>query len=220
MSLVVVRFRLDHPIFRETLSRLSAVELEWIRNVPDDGRPELLVWATTTDEEALEAAMEADPTLGEVRRTVPVGDRLLCQVSLSEAGTEADLYATLADTGSVVREARVTAEGWECHFAFADAAALDRFFESARERGIEYDVRQVDGAPEDGDDALTDEQREALRVALRRGYFAIPRETTLAAVGEELGVSDSAASERLRRAVRALAAEHLERRSRWGDRGG
>jgi predicted DNA binding protein len=49
------------------------------------------------------------------------------------------------------------------------------------------------------DDVLTARQRECLRVARRAGYFAVPRESTLAEVAAELGVDTSTASETLRR---------------------
>ena len=46
---------------------------------------------------------------------------------------------------------------------------------------------------------LTDRQRECLAVALRRGYFEIPSEATLAEVAAALDVDKSSASETLRR---------------------
>ncbi len=51
---------------------------------------------------------------------------------------------------------------------------------------------------------LTTEQREALAVAYRNGYFAVPRETTTAALAEKLGISGQAVSERLRRGYTRL----------------
>lgn len=48
-------------------------------------------------------------------------------------------------------------------------------------------------------DGLTTRQRETLRLAADRCYFEIPRRATLADLADELGVSDQAISERLRR---------------------
>lgn len=46
---------------------------------------------------------------------------------------------------------------------------------------------------------LTDRQRECLEVALREGYFDVPRGCTLVDVAAELGVDKSSASETIRR---------------------
>jgi hypothetical protein len=56
---------------------------------------------------------------------------------------------------------------------------------------------------------LTDRQREALRVALETGYFSVPRETSLEDLAKRLDVSDTAASQRLRRGVENLIADRF-----------
>lgn len=56
---------------------------------------------------------------------------------------------------------------------------------------------------------LTGKQRETLLPALERGYFDGPRATTQSALAESLGVSDSAVSEILRRAITRLVAATL-----------
>jgi len=52
-------------------------------------------------------------------------------------------------------------------------------------------------------DVLTDKQYETLRIAVRLGYFDLPRRADLEAIADRLGVSPQATSERLRRALRA-----------------
>lgn len=204
--MVSVEFRLDHPIFRETLRQVPAVELEWLRNVPaEDGRV-LLFWATIDDVDAFRAAVAADSTIETLYGVTAVGDRYLCQVELTESGRGTDLYPILLESGSVVGEATVTVDGWDCHFEFADETALSRFFETAREADIDYDIGRV-YEPESSDAGgigLTDAQREALLTALELGYFEVPRKHGLEAVGEELNVSGSAVSERIRRGIRSL----------------
>jgi len=48
---------------------------------------------------------------------------------------------------------------------------------------------------------LSEPQREALTLAVRRGYYDIPRGCTTAELADELGISDQAVTERLRRAI-------------------
>jgi predicted DNA binding protein len=208
MSMMSVRFRLDHPIFRETLRAVPETELHWVRNVPRETGSKLLVWVDTDDIEAFRDAGAADETIAEILRTIDVAGRYLCEVELSQAGSDVDLYSVLLETGSVVQDATVTEDGWDCHFGFADQRALSSFFDAAHDFGFEYRIDRV-YEPRDGDvmeDELTAAQREALRTAMDIGYFDVPRENGLQELGSELGISDSAASERLRRGLRSLIA--------------
>lgn len=52
--------------------------------------------------------------------------------------------------------------------------------------------------------SLTERQRETLLMAYERGYYAIPRETTTAALADELGVRRRTAEDHLRRAENKL----------------
>ncbi|RJT03853.1 helix-turn-helix domain-containing protein [Halococcus sp. IIIV-5B] len=51
---------------------------------------------------------------------------------------------------------------------------------------------------------LTDEQHRFLRTALEEGYFRVPRETTLVALGEEHGISSQEASELVREGIEVV----------------
>lgn len=72
---------------------------------------------------------------------------------------------------------------------------LERIYTLETPRQIEYSV--------------TVEQREALVLAAERGLFDIPRETTLSELAEELDLSPSAVSERLRRGTFTLVTNTL-----------
>jgi predicted DNA binding protein len=60
---------------------------------------------------------------------------------------------------------------------------------------------------DDSTGALTDEQRAALRVALEKGYFEVPRATTLVEVAAELDRSDVEVSRQLRHGVGTVLRE-------------
>lgn len=63
---------------------------------------------------------------------------------------------------------------------------------------LEYELLSV-VATADPDALLTDRQRELLDAAVRRGYFEVPRECTLADLAAAVGVDKSTASGVLRR---------------------
>lgn len=56
---------------------------------------------------------------------------------------------------------------------------------------------------------LTAPQREALLLAVHRGYYNIPRQCTTVELAEQLDISDQAVTERLRRAIVTLTTNTL-----------
>lgn len=56
---------------------------------------------------------------------------------------------------------------------------------------------------------LTEKQRAALAVALRAGYYEVPRDVTMSDLAGDLDISQQALSKRLRRAHAKLASHHL-----------
>lgn len=203
-TMIFTCIHLDHPLMRESLGEVPEIEIEWERvDTGDD--TEMIFWAQDGDFETFDAALAEDRTVS-VLRSIDVGDRRLYQVRLTGEGVDAYLYPVFVETVSLVGRATATHEGWHCEFYFADQPALERFVEACRERDIAFEVVrlqewQAADRPEFG---LTDTQRETLETALDVGYFEIPRETDLVELANRLGVSDTAASQRLRRGLSAL----------------
>lgn len=56
---------------------------------------------------------------------------------------------------------------------------------------------------------LTRRQRTTLELAVERGYYDIPRRCTTIELADELGISDQAVTERLRRGIVAFVANAL-----------
>lgn len=119
------------------------------------------------------------------------------------AGLEA-----LATVEAVIERIEVNPDGWRQSGWFADREAFTEFSSFWR-RNAGFRLRRLtrDGASEPPGDGLTDRQREALRTAYERGYFEIPRRTSLESIATELGISASSVSERLRRAQTQLIEE-------------
>ena len=61
----------------------------------------------------------------------------------------------------------------------------------------------------DGEELLTERQRECVTAALRLGYFAVPRRATLAEVAGELDIDKSTASETIRRGTARVMEQYL-----------
>lgn len=214
MTMTFVEFRLDYPFLREALQRVPEMEIEWVRNVAGDNGREMLFWAHGDDFNAFDAAIEADSTVRLVDSTAVGDDRIYRVVLVDRAGeSAAELYPILIETASFIQSATATHEGWYCRFGFPDRSALDHFFRACRERGIEHEIdRLVEGRGHDARDAnagLTDAQYQALIAAIEGGFFDVPRQCTLDELGDRLGISDTAASMRLRRGMKTLVERTL-----------
>jgi predicted DNA binding protein len=124
-----------------------------------------------------------------------------------------DRLRDLARNESVVEHIEVTPTGWHQTRWFADRDAFDEY-RAFWQRNGQFRLHRLtrDGEGDDGDatsDGLTDAQREAVRTAHEMGYFEIPRTASLEAVADELGISASSLSERLRRAQSHLVTTHV-----------
>lgn len=109
-------------------------------------------------------------------------DTLSITVAVSDREELAAVIAALRDRGATVRLRRI-----------AD-----------RETETETRLLELDT------DEITDKQREAVRAAVRAGYYETPRRADLSELAEELGVSRSAVSQRLT-AVESKLVEELFR---------
>lgn len=119
----------------------------------------------------------------------------------------------LTDTSGVVLEATREATGeWTFRLRFDDYDSLSAFNSRCLDRGIALDLEEIydsGGTHAGGQADLTPSQQEVLLAAIEGGYFEVPRETTLVELGEKLAISDSAASQRLRRGLETLVSASL-----------
>lgn len=102
-------------------------------------------------------------------------------------------------------------DGWFVRLLLPDREALNRIWEFANENGIRLDIIEIYGTDAGNEEpyGLTDEQRAALKIAYEKGYFGEPRDISLNEVADELGLSSTAMSGRLRRGMRNLIAATL-----------
>ena len=176
-------------------------------------------WVDTGDAAAVEAALEASALVEDVRVVDEADGETLFGVAWSAEVN--GLLEVIAETAGVVLRGTGEGDDWSFRLRFPDRVDLSAFYWSCSEAGIPLELREVydaSGGDRDSDVRLTDEQREALAAALEAGYFAVPRRTTLGELAERLGISDTAASQRIRRGLAALLSATLgvETAANWG----
>lgn len=206
--MIIVEFELSSPILHEALSAAPEMVITTEEESVATGEVRLLFWARGGDFDAFEAALGDDPTVVDYRQLAESDGRRLYRVRLAEAGEEVTIYPTWIALDGLVLSAMATKDGWELRIQFPDRSAVSELREHCRDRGMAFQMKRLysrHDAEGPGDDfGLTDPQREVLREAVVAGYFDIPRGATLSELGDRLGISGQAASERLRRGMQTL----------------
>ena len=204
---IIAQLRLDHPdlVLRPTLRRVADVTLEpeyW--TTLETGRTLLFVTVFGDSYDAFESALEMDPTVREPTLLDRYPDRRVYRVALADHARH--LVAGTADAEGRVLEITSSRDGWLVQLRFPSRDALVAYNEYCRERDVSVSVEHL-CVSDDGDDgvvALTENQQELLAVAHEEGYFDVPRGISQDELAERLGVSKSAVSQRLRRAIGEL----------------
>jgi len=115
------------------------------------------------------------------------------------------LFDLLTDASAVVLDGEARGDRWSFRARFPEHADLAGFYRACSAAGLPLEVDEVHGAGNSvGGVSLTPGQREALVTALEAGYFDVPRAITLQELGERLDISDTAASQRIRRGLDRL----------------
>lgn len=203
---------MDHAVFREPLNQVPGIRVTWEQTFEQfEGPTQMVVWVESNDFDAVEAAINDDPGVTNPEVLTEVEGRFLFRVDFTDIGRETNLLPEIVKHGGVMREAVGTNDGWRCEVRLPDRDAIEEVYQFGRGHDIEFTFHRFyqQTGWTDGDLSLTDAQRETLIEAVDSGYLAIPRECSLDDLGERLGISRTAASERFRRAVKNLIKQSL-----------
>lgn len=209
---IVAQLRLDHPdlFLRPTLRRATEVTVEpeyW--TTTQSGRTQVFVTAYGSSFDAFESALEVDSTIVEPVLVDRYPDRRVYRVGLAERTLT--FVDKTAEVDGRVLELSSCRDGWCVQLRFPNRDDLVAFNEYCRSQGMSLTVDhlRVSDDEDDGVVALTEKQQELLAVAHEEGYFDVPRGISQDELAERLGVSKSAVSQRLRRAIGELCASTL-----------
>lgn len=179
-----------------TASPGTHISLEQIVPTSDAAIP--YFWVETDDFEGFEAAVRDHPNVTELKHITTVDGRRLYRIYWAELGPFVDALTT---SDATILDGHGS-DPWTFRLLFPSRADVTTFRELCTDADIVFDVRRVSDLTENAPQStynLTDEQYEALLLAIERGYYSIPRQVTLAELAEDVGISQQAMSERLRR---------------------
>lgn len=169
-------------------------------------------WVQSPDVEAVEEALRESAVVETVTVVDEIEDETLFRVDWDE---DIDgVVEAIADAEAMILEARGHGDHWSFQIRFHEYETMSRFYRDLVDKDISVELEGVNNqspSSRSADFGITPGQHEALQLALRRGYFSVPRETTLVDLAEELGISDSAVSQRIRRGLTNVLSTTLAR---------
>lgn len=198
---VIVEFSVDREDFAlgRVLSGPERGRIELERIVPTGDSVMPFFWVHGGDETGLEVSVAESDYIENLQLLERVGDRGLYRVRWT--GEYEDLIEGINGANGAILEAGGDGE-WYFRVRFNDHQEVADFYNFCTEHAIAIRIGRVYTLTEESLQGrvfgLTDEQREALLLALRRGYFSTPRTVKMDELAAEIGISQQAFSERLR----------------------
>jgi predicted DNA binding protein len=199
---VVLEFSI--PIEGFTLGRVLAgpptMHCELERIVPTGEAMMPFVWVTGDDHERFVESVRADDAVETATVLETVGESGLYRIEW--VAEPADLLTGIVSANGTVLQA-AGEEQWHFRLRFPGHDERSKFHNYVIDNDIPCRIGRTYPLTETGRSDhrfdLSTEQREALVLALRRGYFATPSEVTLDELAEGLDISRQALSNRIRR---------------------
>lgn len=182
-----------------TVAGGTTVILEEIVPTGDAAMP--YFWAENGDLQAFEREVGEESNITDLVQLDQLGDAALYRARWIRQ--DDGLLPAIIESDGVVLEAHSEGQTWHFRLRFSDRDALSDFYERCTDQGIAVSLDRVYTLTKPSRSGrafgLTPEQREALELAVERGYFSVPGEATLGELADELDISRQALSKRIRR---------------------
>lgn len=168
-------------------------------------------WVGADHADAVEVALRRSSAVEEIQTVDEVDSDILFQVRWTSEPV--GVVSAVESTGGVILQGEGNGDRWSFRLRFPDRDGLSEFYRTCLEKGTALELHEIhglSGTDRESGTGLTPEQYDALRLALDEGYFAVPRRITLVELADELGISDTAVSQRLRRGLNSLLSTTFE----------
>lgn len=209
---VITEFRIRSAAFE--LGRILSVEdptfmeLETLVPLGETNAP--LIWVFDATDDSFVEAVQPHPNVDRAREMDVFDDRTLFSLDWDANGDQ--FFRGLRANGGQLLSAIGTPRTWKFEVRFPDYDDLGEFRSHCEDANVSleidrvYDPTETDAGPWYG---LTEPQRTAIVLAVKKGYYSLPRRCSTKALAEQLGISDQAVTERLRRAIDVLVRNTL-----------
>lgn len=145
-----------------------------------------------------------------------VGDEVF--VRLVCIGPEMETYEVIQENGGSVVGGSIQEGQWSVYVTFDRHETISTVYQECRDRNLPVQITAVQSVDNTADisTTLTQAQVEALQLALKAGYYDVPRRINLTEIAERIGVSDTAASQRIRRGLNKVLTAVFDEMERNG----
>ncbi len=182
---------------------VTSIELETLVPIGNAAVP--LFWLHNATSDSFVDAVQRHPAVNSATEVDEFEDRTL--FTLDWDANQDHLFRGVRECDGQLLSATGTPDAWEFELRFPSHEAFSEFSSHCEAAQISPEILRVynptksDAGPWFG---LSEPQREAITLAVRMGYYDIPRGCTTKELADELGISDQAVTERLRRAIASL----------------
>jgi hypothetical protein len=188
---------MDSRIVLETMVPLEGQGVPFIRFLDDESC-------------AFEARVRRHPAVSRIQQVAdPDGETLY---ALDWEISEGTLFYGMETVDACLLKGVGTARSWSFQLRLPTRDHVSSFQEYCDDWNLDFEIERLyrpTSGSADKRHGLTPIQRKTLVTAVQMGYYAVPREISTEELAEEFGISAQATSERLRRAVDALARHTL-----------
>ncbi|MDX1746536.1 MAG: helix-turn-helix domain-containing protein [Halobacteriales archaeon] len=207
---VIVDFSV--PAEQFALGRLFEVfpdiQIELERVIPVESGVIPLLWISEAEPGKVTEEIRGDPIVDDVKVLTRADERSLLQIDWDPNVNS--LIGPLIRNEADLLRGEGDPDTWTFRAQFRDRDHLVTFRDACLENDVRLDVNRLYNPRMPTEtDMLSEAQTDALLMSYERGYWDIPRGTGLRTLGESLGVSDTAVSQRLRRGVKTLIEMHV-----------
>lgn len=168
------------------------------------------LWVRDVETAAIEATFEGDPAIVSADRLDANEDGTFYKVLWE---VDSPFIHCVVMNGGKVMEATGNRDEWTLTLWFESDTQVSNFQQCCHRDDIPIEIHRLTSVAgmlsSEGEVVLSEQQREALILAMESGYFDEPRNATQSDIGDELGISSSAVGRLLRRGTRNLVLAHL-----------
>lgn len=137
IQMIVVEFRVDHPLLRTTLCSVPDVEIEYERSTErNDGRVQAITWIHSDDFEAVSAAIENDTSVEHPQILAESDGRRLYRFDLTSRASAIRVWPRIVAVGGVPKKIVGSENGWHARLAFPDRDAARTVFDHCRDLDV------------------------------------------------------------------------------------
>lgn len=207
MSDITAVIRVQHPdlVLTQTVTYDQTATVKPVSEAGTDPQSGKYLYHIHSDDfDRFEEGLQIDHTIADYEQVLRNGEETIYSFEYAD---QAKLFSPVISVANgVALDMENDGTAWTMTVWIPSRKQLSQLWEYATDNDIEIELKRVNEYtnPLETDAGLTENQREALLVALEAGYFEEPRDASLCDVAAELEISQPAASGLLRRGMKRL----------------